>query len=42
MGRRTLYKFTIEGHGTMPARGGTNWPDATVRAAVDYMVELNK
>jgi cytochrome c5 len=42
MGKRTLYKFTIEGRGSMPARGGTNWPDATIRAAVDYMVELNK
>ncbi len=42
MGRRSLYKYTIEGHGAMPARGGTNWPDATIRAAVDYMVELNR
>jgi cytochrome c5 len=42
MGRRTLYKYTIEGRGSMPARGGTLWPDATIRAAVDYMVGLNK
>jgi cytochrome c5 len=42
MGRRSLYKFTIEGRGAMPARGGTDWPDATLRAAVDDMVELNK
>ena len=40
MGKRTLYKYTIQGRGTMAPRGGTNWPDATLRAAVDYMVEL--
>ncbi len=32
----------IGGKGNMPARGGTNWPDATIRSAVDYMVSLNK
>jgi cytochrome c5 len=26
----------------MPPRGGTTWPDATIRMAVDYMVSLNK
>jgi cytochrome c5 len=26
----------------MPARGGSTWPDATIRQAVDYMVSLNK
>ena len=26
----------------MPPKGGTNWPDATIRMAVDYMVSLNK
>jgi cytochrome c5 len=41
-GRRTLYKHTIEGQGTMPPRGGTTWPDATIRAAVDYLVSLNR
>jgi cytochrome c5 len=41
-GRASLYRHTIAGKGTMPPRGGTNWPDATIRAAVDYMVALNK
>jgi cytochrome c5 len=26
----------------MPPRGGTTWPDATIRMTVDYMVSLNK
>jgi hypothetical protein len=26
----------------MPAKGGTTWPDATIRMTVDYMVSLNK
>ncbi len=41
-GRMTLYRHTILGKGGMPARGGTQWPDATIRLAVDYMVSLNK
>jgi cytochrome c5 len=41
-GRMTLYRHTILGKGEMPARGGTDWPDATIRLAVDYMVSLNK
>lgn len=41
-GKETLYKHALEGKGNMPARGGTNWPDATIRSAVDYMVSLNK
>lgn len=41
-GRMTLYRHTIAGKGGMPARGGTQWPDATIRLAVDYMVSLNK
>jgi cytochrome c5 len=41
-GRAMLYRHTINGKGTMPPRGGTQWPDATIRAAVDYMVSLNK
>jgi len=41
-GKETLYKHALEGKGNMPARGGTTWPDATIRSAVDYMVSLNK
>jgi len=26
----------------MSAKGGTTWPDATIRMTVDYMVSLNK
>lgn len=41
-GKDTLYKYAISGKGNMPAKGGTNWPDATIRMTVDYMVSLNK
>jgi len=45
-GKDALYKHAIAGYqggkGLMPARGGTSWPDETVKAAVDYMVSLNK
>jgi cytochrome c5 len=41
-GKDTLYAHAIAGKGNMPAKGGTTWPDATVRMAVDYMVSLNK
>jgi cytochrome c5 len=41
-GKETLYTAAIGGKGSMPARGGTTWPDATIRMAVDYMVSLNK
>ena len=45
-GKDTLYKHAIAGYqggkGVMPAKGGTTWPDDTVKAAVDYMVSLNK
>jgi cytochrome c5 len=37
-GKDTLYKDAIEGKGAMPPRGGTTWPDATIRMTVDYMV----
>jgi len=41
-GKEALYTHAMEGKGTMPPRGGTTWPDATIRMAVDYMVSLNK
>ena len=41
-GKDTLYKDAIVGKGNMPPKGGTTWPDATIRMAVDYMVSQNK
>jgi cytochrome c5 len=41
-GKETLYKDAITGKGAMPPKGGTTWPDATIRMAVDYMISLNK
>jgi cytochrome c5 len=41
-GKDSLYKDAISGKGNMPAKGGTTWPDATIRMTVDYMVSLNK
>ena len=41
-GKETLYKDAIAGKGNMPPKGGTNWPDATIRMTVDYMLSLNK
>jgi len=41
-GKETLYQHAIAGKGNMPAKGGTTWPDATIRMTVDYMVALNK
>jgi cytochrome c5 len=41
-GKETLYKDAISGKGNMPPKGGTQWPDATIRMTVDYMVSLNK
>jgi cytochrome c5 len=41
-GKETLYKDAIAGKGNMPPKGGTTWPDATIRMAVDYMLSLNK
>ena len=41
-GKETLYKDAIGGKGNMPPKGGTNWPDATIRMTVDYMVSLTK
>ena len=41
-GKEVLYTHAISGIRSMPPRGGTTWPDATIRTAVDYMVSLNK
>jgi cytochrome c5 len=41
-GKEMLYKDAINGKGNMPPKGGTTWPDATIRMTVDYMVSLNK
>jgi len=41
-GKAVLYQAAINGLRLMPPRGGTTWPDATIREAVDYMVSLNK
>jgi cytochrome c5 len=41
-GKETLYKDAIAGKGNMPPKGGTAWPDSTIKMAVDYMVSLNK
>jgi cytochrome c5 len=41
-GKDALYAHAISGKGNMPPRGGTTWPDATIRMTVDYMVSLNK
>ena len=41
-GKDALYKSAIGGKNAMPPKGGTNWPDATIRMTVDYMVSLNK
>jgi cytochrome c5 len=40
-GKEVLYTHAIAGIRTMPARGGTTWPDATIHSAVDYMVSLS-
>jgi cytochrome c5 len=41
-GKEVLYTHAISGIRSMPPRGGSTWPDATIRMAVDYMVSLNK
>lgn len=41
-GKDVLYTHAIAGIRAMPPRGGSTWPDATVRMAVDYMVSLAK
>ena len=37
-----LTETAKHGKGNMPPRGGTTWPDTTIRMTVDYMVSLNK
>jgi len=41
-GKDTLYAHALSGKGLMPPKGGTTWPDATLRMAVDYMVSQSK
>jgi cytochrome c5 len=41
-GKEVLYTHAISGIRSMPPRGGSTWPDATIRMAVDHMVSLNK
>jgi cytochrome c5 len=41
-GKDVLYKDAIAGKGAMPPKGGTTWPDATIKMTVDYMMSLNK
>jgi cytochrome c5 len=41
-GKELLYQHALAGKGNMPPKGGTTWPDTTIRMTVDYMVSLNK
>ncbi|MEM5327188.1 c-type cytochrome [Paraburkholderia sp. JHI2823] len=38
----TIYNYALHGKGAMPPKGGSNAPDADVKAAVDYMVSAAK
>ncbi|GGD86857.1 c-type cytochrome [Caballeronia grimmiae] len=38
----TVYNYALHGKGAMPPKGGSNAPDADVKAAVDYMVNASK
>ena len=38
----TVYNYALKGKGAMPPKGGSNAPDADVKAAVDYMVNAAK
>ena len=38
----TIYNYALHGKGAMPPKGGSNAPDADVKAAVDYMVNAAK
>ncbi|CAN7152623.1 c-type cytochrome [Trinickia sp. LjRoot230] len=37
-----VYNYALHGKGAMPPKGGSNAPDADVKAAVDYMVNAAK
>jgi cytochrome c5 len=37
-----IYNYALHGKGAMPPKGGSNAPDADVKAAVDYMVNAAK
>jgi cytochrome c5 len=37
-----IYNYALHGKGNMPPRGGSNAPDADIKAAVDYMVNAAK
>ena len=41
-GKEALYTSALKGKNTMPPKGGSNAPDADVKAAVDYLVSLAK
>lgn len=41
-GKDVLYTHAIAGKGLMPPKGGTSWPDGTIRMTVDYMVSQSK
>lgn len=41
-GSEVLYGNAINGIGAMPAKGGLNLSDNTIKAAVDYMLEQSK
>jgi cytochrome c5 len=38
----TVYNYALHGKGAMPPKGGSNAPDADVKAAVDYMIAAVK
>ena len=38
----SVYNYALHGKGAMPPKGGSNAPDADVKAAVDYMVNAAK
>ncbi len=38
----TIYRYALKGKGNMPPKGGSNAPNADVKAAVDYMLKGTK